>query len=592
MYSYTATWTWLLALGALGASSTDASPCIPDKDHVTFQSAFSTIDTRFPADDVHTFTIQNGYTVTVTGFDSTRAIGYGFRCFDHCQLGEERNKARATASGLVPRGRYRYRLWQWRDSEEPSSGKGSLDNSLYVNGGEEIVTTMGEDTAAYGYATATDEGTIEFLFEDTNAVPRMGFSWMVLAAVCGCTTDRECPGGELCEGTEVERSVGDGVCVLGGECAPVDHRAAEYSCFAMAGNGWYAGNAWCSAWPSESQPKFMPMKMCCECSGGMSWVKTPYQLDNGGYEWRDFGGATAEGSAGAVVLEVGANHKVRGVVVDGALRKTPKNILASAGATSTGPWTQLATWRQDNFERVWTNLETEEPFLRLSWEETYGNQSSKLSNISVKLGDRAVDAVEPEGGWTGNFSLLSGSIASKPRCVVEDGCISSPDWPDRYPTNKRCEIEVVEDTVLVATRFEVADDRSDVSSDYFAIDSRTRRSSGVYTGSAGPYHVPVLAGDRLVWVVDSWEGAPGFRVCGYTSDGKGLPKWPPKEECSDLMTKRVCKKAGCDWKKKKNICKAKFECGTLKRGRCKKVGGAKGCEWNKGEKVCQVKGPD
>ena len=105
--------------------------------------------------------------------------------------------------------------------------------------------------------------------------------------------------------------------------------------------------------------------------------------------------------------------------------------------------------------------------------------------------------------------------------------------------------------------------------------------------------MPVLAGDCLVWIVDSLEGAPGFRMCGYTLDGEGLPTWPPKEKkYLDLMTKRVCKKAGCDWKKKKSICKAKFECGTLKRGRCKKVGGVKGCEWNRGEKVCQVKGPD
>jgi len=58
----------------------------------------------------------------------------------------------------------------------------------------------------------------------------------------------------------------------------------------------------------------------------MSWVKTPYQLDNGGYEWRDFGGATAEGSAGAVVIEIGVNHKVRGVVVDGVGSKALNNI--------------------------------------------------------------------------------------------------------------------------------------------------------------------------------------------------------------------------------------------------------------------------
>ena len=58
----------------------------------------------------------------------------------------------------------------------------------------------------------------------------------------------------------------------------------------------------------------------------MSWVKMPYQLDNGGYEWRDSGGVTAEGSAGVVVIEGGVNHKVRGVMVDGVERKTLKNI--------------------------------------------------------------------------------------------------------------------------------------------------------------------------------------------------------------------------------------------------------------------------
>jgi len=123
---------------------------------------------------------------------------------------------------------------------------------------------MEEDVAAYGYATAAEQGTVEFLFVDTNEDLRLGFSWVILAIVCSCASDRECLGGELCEGTEVERLVGGGVCVPGGECAHVEHRAAEYSCLSMAGNGWYAGNTWCSTWPSESKPKFMPMKMCCE----------------------------------------------------------------------------------------------------------------------------------------------------------------------------------------------------------------------------------------------------------------------------------------------------------------------------------------
>ena len=59
--------------------------------------------------------------------------------------------------------------------------------------------------------------------------------------------------------------------------------------------------------------------------------------------------------------------------------------------------------------------------------------------------------------------------------------------------------------------------------DYFAIDLQTRCSSSMYTGSTGPYHVPVISGDRLVWAVDIWEGATSFRVCGYTPDEEGFP---------------------------------------------------------------------
>ena len=106
---------------------------------------------------------------------------------------------------------------------------------------------MGEDVTAYGYATAAEQGTVKFLFVDKNEDLHLGFSWVSLTRVCGCASDRECPGGELCEGTEVDRLVGDGVCVPGGECAHVDHRAAEYSYLSMVGNSWYAGNTWCSA---------------------------------------------------------------------------------------------------------------------------------------------------------------------------------------------------------------------------------------------------------------------------------------------------------------------------------------------------------
>lgn len=579
---------WLLALAMQCASGNGASvPCWEGEDRVTMHSSFSRQDTRFDPTDEHTFTINNGHTVTVTGFDSTRAVGYGFRCFEGCRLGDEKDRALATVSGLWPEGRYRFRLWQVSQPEEQMGGY--WKNELYVNG-DRYDTTMGFDTAAYGYATATVEGTVEFLFVNTNEFRQMGLSWVSLAEMCGCSFDEECPGGELCEGSEEDIDCGDGVCTLGAECAPTDHRAAEYSCLYMAGAGVYAGNAWCGAWPNQSAPKFTPMEMCCECSAGLSWVKTPYQLDDGGYKWRDFGGVKAEDSTGKVVLEVGAGHRVRGVMVDGAPgRKTPKTISASAGSTQQGPWTQLATWRQEEYERVWTDFSTEQPFLQLSWKETYGSTESKIKKISLKLGDRAVDPIEPEGGWTGKFTLISGRVESNPKCIVADGCVSSPGWPQRYPDNERCEIEVEEDTVLVTTHFEVAGDGGGVQNDHLMIKSKARRSSGVYEGSAGPYHVPLLAGDRLVWVADRWENAPGFRVCGYTPDiNEELRTWPP--ECGALTTKSGCKQAECKWKRSKNTCKAKFECESLKKGRCKKLGDAKGCKWNKMEKVCQLKG--
>jgi len=236
---------------------------------------------------------------------------------------------------------------------------------------------------------------------------------------------------------------------------------------------------------------------------------------------------------------------------------------------------------------------TEEPFLQLSWEENYGSPKSKISDIRVKLGDRAVDVAEPMEGWTGSFRhFKEGIVASEPNCIIKDGCVSSPRSPKNYPFDKRCEVLVQEDTVLIATHFEVVGLAGSVLDDYFVIDSQVRRSSGLYTGSAGPYHVPVMAGDKLVWVAEDFEGAPGFRVCGYTPDGGELPTWPPVVNCSDLKTKPECKDVGCKWNKKKGVCKAKFQCASLKKGKCKKIGDAKGCEWNKKGKVCQAKGPE
>jgi len=95
---------------------------------------------------------------------------------------------------------------------------GRWKNQMYVNG-ERYDTRMGEDVAAYGYVTAAEQVTVEFLFVDTNEDLRLGFSWVSLARMCGCISDRECPGRELCEGREVERLVG-AVCASPVESAP------------------------------------------------------------------------------------------------------------------------------------------------------------------------------------------------------------------------------------------------------------------------------------------------------------------------------------------------------------------------------------
>jgi len=95
-------------------------------------SCFLQKDTRFSASDVHTFTIHNGHTLTVTRFDSTRVIACGFRCFERCCLGDYADRVRATVSGLEPGARYRFRLWQFSRPEETFGGR--WKNQIYVNG--------------------------------------------------------------------------------------------------------------------------------------------------------------------------------------------------------------------------------------------------------------------------------------------------------------------------------------------------------------------------------------------------------------------------------------------------------------------------
>ena len=127
-------------------------------------------------------------------------------CFELCCLGDDADWARATISGLELGARYRFRLRQLSRPEETFGGQ--WKNQMYVNR-ERYDTRMGEDVDAYGYATAAEQGTVEFLFVDTNEDLRLGLSWFSLARVCGCTSDKECPGGDLCEGMEVGCLVGD-----------------------------------------------------------------------------------------------------------------------------------------------------------------------------------------------------------------------------------------------------------------------------------------------------------------------------------------------------------------------------------------------
>jgi len=571
-------------------------PCTTETDFVTMNQWLAKSDSVFETTQEHVFEIHNQHKLTVTGFDSTRAVGLGFRCFERCSLGEgQRDKARAIVSDLKPGGTYRFRLWQYSIPEEPQPG---LKNEIYING-VRYKAIMGDDMAAYGYAEATEAGEIEVIFIDNDIVPGMGFSQINVARVCGCGTDKDCPGGELCEGSNDELEADQGVCTIGVRnalCADQDYRGAEWTCLAMSGLGYFAGEAWCTGWPTSNEPLFKPMEMCCVCSAGLSYVKEDYQHDNGGYEWRNFGNVNTKETSGEEVLEIGEGHMVRGIMVDAGFGgSTPKQITVSAASTSQGPWTKLDKWKQDKYERVWVDFKTSAPFLQLSWDETYNGKPSKLTAISVKLGDRAGDIEEPADGWSGKFSLLRSNVNKSPKCVIKDGCVTSPDWPKPYPATEGCKILVEEDTVLIATDFEVASTQGGVWDDYLVIDSSARRSSGLFTNSAGPYHIPVLAGDSIVWVTNNWEQGTGFRICGYTpDDGDKLPMWPPKKEkkkCRRQMTKNDCKATGCVWNKSKSKCNAKPMCSSIsKKNKCNGKAGKKlNCKWNKYEEACQAK---
>jgi len=591
---------WLLALAvcsgvALNVVGTPAD-CVPETDFVTMNLRLANSDTQFETSVVHEFDIHNGHKMTVTGFDSTSAIGLGFRCRAGCSLGEgKKNQAKATVSQLEPGETYRFRLWEFSLPEEVRGGR--WENELTVNG-VQYDTVMGSLMAAYGYTEADENGEIEIIFFDTGGDGRLGFTQINVAKICDCGDDTDCPGGELCEGSDAELEANEGVCtedVKEAQCADQDYRGPNTTCRSWGGNGFFAGEAYCTAFPSSDRPDFNPLEMCCGCDGGLSWVTTDYQHDNGGYTWQDFGSFKKDESAGEVVLEVGKGHKTRGVMVDGAPGKnTPRRITVWEGKSSTGPWKKLTAFKLDKLERSWIDFQTSKAFLRLSWDETYSNEGgSRLSRVNVKFGDRVPDIEEPAGGWTGKFSLVSGNVDSDPKCVVVDGCVTSPNWPGSYPNSEACEISVDEDTVLVATHFEVVTgERITVNDDYLVLDSSIRRSSGLFTNSAGPFHVPVAAGDSLIWSPDDWESGSGFRICGYTpEDGDDLAVWPPiEEECPLYETKKDCKKGGCKWNKKKNTCGAKPRCSSAsnkKKCNTKELEN-EGCEWNRREKACQA----
>jgi len=595
--------SWLSLLTALTATaspfaaSQEDNDCVEERDFVTMNRWLNqgAIFERFDPSRVYDFDIHNGFKMTVTGFDQLSDTGLGFRCFDRCSLGpDRRNQARAVVSELEPGETYRFRIWDFGRPQEPFGGRWT--NEVAVNG-DTYTLQSGEYVAAYGYTTASDEGEIELLFNDLDDSFTMGFTQINLAKICGCGNDRDCPGGEICAGSDDELAMGDGVCTVGvadAVCSELDARQGGETCRFNSGSGVFAGEAFCTAFAGN--PDFDPEEMCCDCSGGLTWIKTGYFDDNGGFHWREFPKINTDANSGEEVFDLGRKDFPRGIVLDPAPgNNTPRTVTVSGSKNADGPWRQVAEVGMDTFERSWADFEINNVrYLRLSWTETFNNNNrSKLGKTWVKFADVLRDVSEPEGGWTGRFSLVDDSAVERnPRCeITGDGCVTSPNWPGPYTQGEQCEITIDADTVLVATDFELASIDGDELDDYLIVDSAVRGSSGFHAFSHGPYHVPVKAGDRMLFSVNGYESATGFRICGYTpadDENAALPTWPPGvETCPTVTDRRTCRRSGCEWKR--GECRARNTCSTnSSRDECERSAFADRCTWSTQEQACKA----
>jgi len=591
----------LTALTALAAASPFAASeevaCVPEQDFVTMNNWLNQeqIFERFDPSLVYEYEINNGFKMTVTGFDQLSDSGLGFRCFDRCSLGpDQRNQARAVVSELEPGETYRFRIWDFGRPEEIRGGRWT--NEVAVNG-DTYTLQSGVYVAAYGYTTASAEGEIELLFNDLDDSFTMGFSQINLAKICGCVNDRDCPGGEICVGSDDDLAEGDGVCTVGvpgAVCSELDARQGGTTCRFNSGSGVYAGEAFCTL---AGNPEFIPQEMCCDCSGGLTWIKTGYFDDNGGFHWRQFPRINVNTNSGEEVLDLGRKSFPRGIVLDPAPgNNTPRMVTVSGGPSANGPWTEVAEVDMDTFERSWADFEINNVrYLRLSWTETFNNDNrSKLGKTWVKFADVLRDVSEPEGGWTGQFSLVDDSaVESNPQCeITGDGCVTSPNWPGPYLMGEQCEITIDADTVLVATDFELASIDGNELDDYLIVDSAVQGSSGFHTFSHGPYHVPVKAGDRMLFSIDDYESATGFRICGYTpaDEDAPLPTWPPGvDTCPTITNTRTCRQSGCEWSYQNGECRVRNTCSTnASRNECEQSAFADRCTWSSQEQACKA----
>ena len=133
-----------------------------------------------------TFVDMSGvYSVTVSGFSHTRDYAYGYLCNGEC--GCESAPPKMTATGLAPRGCYKYALFLYSARGHSSS---CSSHTVSVNGG--ATNSVEEDatpTANLGYATASSDGKIAFAFtRDANCGGgHVQVSGISLARVYGAT---------------------------------------------------------------------------------------------------------------------------------------------------------------------------------------------------------------------------------------------------------------------------------------------------------------------------------------------------------------------------------------------------------------------